>query len=137
LVFVRTSPFRPGPKRSQSTLVPLRRPTADTALLVGAAVRGIRSIYASGYEWSKAGVMLLDLVPDHTLQYELDLDGDDAEDSVKLMLAMDAINSRYGKGTVHMASSGARAPRKVWGMKQERRTPHYTTRWDDLLIARA
>jgi DNA polymerase V len=137
LVFVRTSPFRPGLKRSQSTLVPLRRPTADTALLVGAAVRGIKSIYASGYEWSKAGVMLLDLVPDHTLQYKLDLEGDDAEDSVKLMLAMDAINSRYGKGTVHMASSGARATPKVWGMKQERRTPHYTTRWDDLLIARA
>ena len=31
-------------------MVPLRRPTADTALLVQAAVLGLRSIYQPGFE---------------------------------------------------------------------------------------
>ena len=26
---------------------------------------------------------------------------------------------------------------KGWGMKQERRTPQYTTRWEDVPVARA
>ena len=42
LVFVRTSPFRPGPSYSQSVVVPLRRPTADTGQLVQAAAAGIQ-----------------------------------------------------------------------------------------------
>jgi len=41
-------------------VVPLRRPTADTALLVQAAVLGLRAIYRPGFASIKAGVMLLD-----------------------------------------------------------------------------
>ena len=44
LVFAHTSPFRPGPRFARSVVAPLRRPTSDTALLVQAAVTGIRSI---------------------------------------------------------------------------------------------
>ena len=137
LVFIRTSPFRPGPKFARSIIVPLRRPTADTAQLVSAAVAGVKTIYESGYELSKAGVMLLDLVPDNTVQYELNLEDELPEDRSRLMSALDRLNQRYGKGTVHMASAGAGSAPKVWGMKQERRTPQYTTRWEDMPLARA
>ena len=57
--------------------------------------------------------------------------------SVTLMAALDILNGRYGKGTVHVASTGATNRASTWGMKQERRTPHYTTSWDDIPIARA
>ena len=137
LVFIRTSPFRPGPKFARSIIVPLRRPTADTAQLVSAAVAGVKTIYESGYEFSKAGVMLLDLVPNNTVQYELNLEDEKSEDRSRLMIALDALNQRYGKGTVHMASAGTGSAPKVWGMKQERRTPQYTTRWEDMPLARA
>lgn len=40
LVFIRTSPFRPGAQYSRSLTVPLRRPTADTAQIVQAALMG-------------------------------------------------------------------------------------------------
>ncbi|MDP3520841.1 MAG: DUF4113 domain-containing protein [Hydrogenophaga sp.] len=53
------------------------------------------------------------------------------------MVAMDAINGRFGRGTVHVGSTGGARAAKAWGMKQERRTPQYTTCWDDLPIARA
>ena len=53
------------------------------------------------------------------------------------MVAMDAINGRYGKGTVHPAATGKAGPQRVWGMKQERRTPQYTTRLEDVPMVRA
>jgi DNA polymerase V len=59
LTFVRTSPFRPDKQYSRSIIVPLRRPTADTAALLEGALRGLRTIYRSGYKFAKAGVMLV------------------------------------------------------------------------------
>lgn len=137
-VFAHTSPHRPGPRFSRSIVVPLRRPSADTTHLVGAAVTGIRAIFLPGFELRKAGVILLDLVQaSQAGQGELDLEGDDEKDRSRLMSAMDAINNRYGKGTVHVASSGLGDNGQTWGMRQERRTPQYTTRVSDIPTARA
>jgi DNA polymerase V len=137
LIFAHTSPHRPGPRFSRSVVVPLRRPTADTALLVQAATAGMRQIYEPGYQLIKAGVMLLDLVPGNIQQGELDLEADDTHDRSRLMSAMDTLNGRFGKGTLHVASSGLDDHRRLWGMRQERRTPHYTTCWDEMPVARA
>ena len=137
LVFAHTSPFRPGPRFNKSVVVPLRRPTADTGKLVWAAAMGMRRMYEPGYKMAKAGVMLLDLVPGSVLQGELDLEEEDQRDRTKLMVALDTLNGRYGKGTVHSASTGGTNKGKDWGMKQERRTPQYTTRWEDVPVARA
>ncbi len=69
---------------------------------------------------------------------ELDLEPDDTgEDRTRLMTAMDALNGRYGKGTVHVASTGVDDHHREWRMRQERRTPHYTTSWDEMSVARA
>ena len=137
LVFAHTSPFRPGPRFNKSVVVPLRRPTADTGKLVWAAAMGMRRMYEPGYKMAKAGVMLLDLVLGNVLQAELDLEEEDQRDRTKLMVALDTLNGRYGKGTVHSASTGGTNKGKDWGMKQERRTPQYTTRWEDVPAARA
>ena len=39
--------------------------------------------------------------------------------------------------TVSMASAGLARDRRAWSMKQESRTPAYTTDWNDLVVARA
>lgn len=137
LVFCHTSPFRPGPRFNHSIVVPLRRPTADTGELVSAAAASTRRIYEPGYKMAKAGVMLLDLVPGGVLQGELDLEEEDHRDRTRLMVALDALNQRYGKGTVHSANTGGTNKRQAWVMKQERRTPQYTTRWEDVPVAKA
>ena len=136
LVFMHTSPFRAGPRLNRSVVVPLRRPTADTGQLVAAAAAGMRRIYQPGYQLTKAGVMLLDLVAGDVHQAELDLEQESGRDRSRLMVAMDALNGRYGKGTVHMASTGFDKETRQWGMKQERRTPQYTTRWEDVPVVR-
>lgn len=141
MVFIRTSPFRKDPQYSRSIVVPLRRPTSDTGAIVQATVLGLRAIYCQGFKYAKAGVMLLDLQPDSIIQGELDLGGDDSlediADKARLMSALDAINKRYGRGTMKMASAGLEGDRRVWSMRQERRTPAYTTNWADIPIVRA
>jgi len=141
MVFIRTSPFRKDPQYSRSIVVPLRRPSADTGAIVQAAVMGLQAIFRPGYLYAKAGVMLLDLQQDFVLQGELDLgDGQSSEelaDKTRLMVALDTINHRFGKGTMKMASAGLNGERRDWSMKQERRTPAYTTNWADIPVARA
>lgn len=157
-VFVHTSPFRPGPRYARGAMIPLRTPTSDTRHLVQAAVAGVRKIYRPGFDLVKAGVLLLDITAacansSAPLQSELDLEDDQERDRSRLMSTMDELNRRFGRSTVHVASTGAagsagsagtagtfRASGTVepaWSMRQERRTPHYTTNWDEVPIARA
>lgn len=135
-VFAHTSAFRPGPKYSRSLIIPLRRPTADTVALVNAAVRGIGAIYRPGINFTKAGVMLLDLQDGNIEQGELDLEFE-APMRGQLMDTLDKLNDRYGRGTVHMASAGVKGPKRVFEAKQNLLTPQYTTSWADLPVAKA
>jgi DNA polymerase V len=137
LVFVRTSPFRAPPHLHASTVVPLPRPTADSRALIQAAVRGLQQIYRPGHPFIKAGVMLLDLIPAAAVQDDLGWHGNAPAPPPQLMATLDRLNRRYGQDTVQIASAGTPHAPKQWGMRQERRTPQYTTRWEDLPIARA
>jgi DNA polymerase V len=139
LTFVRTSPFRPDPQYSRSIVVPLLRPTADTSLITDAALTGLRCIYKPDFRYAKAGVMLMELQPASVQQGELALEEDQGSgrDKGRLMGALDGLNRRYGRGTVLLASVGLEGDRRRWAMKQERRTPQYTTRWKDMPVVRA
>jgi len=135
-VFAHTSAFRPGPAYSRSVIMPLRRPTADTLALVNAAVTGITAIYRPGFNFAKAGVMLLDLQDGGIEQGELDLEPEPAAQG-KLMGTLDRLNDRYGRGTVVLASAGLKGPQRDFEMRQNLLTPQYTTRWADLPVAKA
>lgn len=137
LVFIRTSPFRNDKQYSRSMLVPLRRPTSDTAHLVDAALKGLGAIYKSGYKYAKAGVMLMELQSQALHQHELDLEPEEPLDRSRLMDALDGLNRRFGRGTVVMGSSGAGSKPRQWTMKQERRTPRYTTRVEEVPVVNA
>ena len=136
LVFAHTSPFRPGKSYSKAITLSLCRPSSNTLDLVATAARGMRAIFKPGYHFMKAGVMLLDLVPEGQEQGELPLD-DDGEASARLMTAVDAINDRYGQGSIRVASAGVQGEKREFEMRQQLRTPRYTTRWDELPVVRA
>ena len=136
-VFARTSPHRPGLRFNGSIVVPLLRPTADTRLLVEAAMAGMRAIYKPGYELVNAGVVLMDLIGPEIDQGELNFHEPQARDLGPLMTTMDAINARYGKGTLQVASAGQAKAAKEWGARQARRTPRYTTEWSEMPTVRA
>ncbi len=81
--------------------------------------------------------MLMDLQSDAVVQEELDFEEEDSCDRGKLMESLDELNNRFGRGTVLMASAGLQGDKRAWSMKQERRTPAYTTRLSDMPIVRA
>ena len=138
LVFIHTSPYRKGPQYARSITVPLLRATSDTVPVVNASLAGLRRIYRSGYAFIKAGVMLLDLHSAKLRQGELDLEPLEAQDCARerLMGVLDELNQRYGRGAVKLACAGVEATgeRTSWAMRQERRSPAYTTCWEDMLV---
>lgn len=137
LVFIRTSPFKPNDAQySGSITVPMARPTSDTGRIVQAACDGLRRVFRSGFRYAKAGVMLVDLEGAGQPQGELDLEPG-VIDRSRLMAVVDGVNQRFGRGSLAVASAGTVGPARRWGMKQERRTPDYTTSWRDVPIARA
>lgn len=135
LVFIHTSPHRRDePQYSRAVTVPLRRPTADTTLLLEAALHGLRAIYREGFNFEKAGVHLLELTSVNLNQGELDLD-DSPPGRDRLMRAMDALNTRYGRGTVQLGTAAATGEQREWAMRQELKTPQYTTKLADIPVA--
>jgi DNA polymerase V len=143
LVFIRTSPFRVQDRQySRSVTVPLRLPSSDTQRIVAAALKGLERIYRAGFNYAKAGVMLLDLQADRVEQQELDLGDHEMERDERqqrLMAALDGLNQRYGRGTLQLGSARVSKSRTLsqagaWQMRQERRTPRYTTHWQELMV---
>ena len=135
MAFIRTSPFRKNDKQhSAYRTIPLPAPSSDTGHLTELACAIVRHIYRPGHKYAKAGVMLMDLQSDTTEQLSLDLGNEEPETRTRLMTALDDINARFGRGTLHMASAGTAGKARAWEMKQERRTPGYTTDWEELVV---
>ena len=133
-VHVSTSPFDDNNEYySNSSTSRLIVPTDDTRELTNLARRLLRSIYVSGHSYQRAGVMLTELVSYRNQQTDLFKDNAGAERSEALMDVLDSINSKMGNGTVSLAGEGVGGG---WRMKQELRSPRYTTRIKDLKVVR-
>ena len=71
-VFVHTNPFRGEDKQySGAVTIPLTVPTNSSQEIVKIAMIGLKMIYRQGYNYQKCGVMVLDLVPQTTIQLGL------------------------------------------------------------------
>ena len=149
-IFFMTSPFRQNDRQHcVNVTMPLIRPTADSAVLVSAAVAAVHSQFRPGFKYAKAGAVLSDLRPaDQVIQGELDLFSEQEDEAAapaetnraKLMTAMDALNHRFGRDSVRLGSAAAAsngAEVRMWATKQERRSPRYTTRWAEMPVVKA
>lgn len=128
-VFARTGMFNPNEAHySRSIAIALPRPTADSRVLVSAAHGALEQLYRPGYAYAKAGVMLMQLAPARGQQDDL-FAPPARRGSEQLMRTLDRINARQGRDTVFLASNGVNPG---WAMKQEMRSPAYTTQWSAL-----
>lgn len=80
--------------------------------------------------------MLLELQPQGVVQLGLDFDAGATQRSTRVMEAMDALNARFGKGTVVVGSTAPAGTQSAWMMQQSRKSPPFTTDWDYLPVAR-
>jgi DNA polymerase V len=132
--FVSTNRFRERDEQySNGITIGIPEPSADTRVITAAALMGLRRIYKPGYRYKKAGVMLLELIPRSVRQGQLFDTRSDREND-RLMTALDAVNERFGKDTLTLASAGIA---RTWAMRANLVTPRYTTRWNELPITDA
>lgn len=150
--FVTTKGFGPGPHRTGWIEMQLPRATNQTPDLIRAAKaclaqafvpeteRGVR------YRYRKAGVVLSEMQPEGSVQGALFDPYDEVRDADqrKLLEAVDRINQRFGRRSVVFGAMGAPKPLAAveagqsgpsWGMRRERMSPRYTTRWEELVRA--
>lgn len=125
-VFMHTNRFNEDPRRSASSSIAFPEPTNHTPTLVRGALRVAETIWRDGFRYSKAGIILTDLVIAGRGQAALFCD---ERRDPRLMVAMDALNAKMGWGTVFPAVTGTR---RGWFLKADFHSPHYTTRWTDL-----
>lgn len=129
-VFVRTNPFKlEAPQYNASHTIRLPVASADPSRLIAAAKRALQRIWRDGYRYAKAGVELHELIPSALVQGDLWTAPDNMR-SKSLMRSMDSINSRFGRGTIHVAASGVE---RGWKLRSSQRSPRFTTEWSELL----
>lgn len=130
-VSVRTNVFKPDvPQYQRAVTVPLPEASCDTRVLTRWALQILKRIYRPGYGYHKAGITLMEIVPRANQQLGLFVPANEkkARDD-RLMHTLDAINARYGRGSLRLAAEGMEKP---WRMRRERLSPLYTTEWAGL-----
>lgn len=135
-VYAHTSGYIPEQQQSYIGLeVKLPTPTADSSELVKIGKWILRKTFRSGYRYIKVGVDLRDICPDDQVQQSLfDTQVAKREKMLRAMQAMDKINNKEGRETIRLASSGYE---KKWAMRQEFRSPAFTTRIADIIKVKA
>ena len=139
-VFITTSPFRRNDRQHSASLtLPLPRASADTRVLINAALRGLEQMYRPGFNYLKAGVMLVDLRPQGQQQADLfdAAPAPVAKTGRPLMDTLDAMNRRFGRGALSIASAAHQGLGPAPAGRQDRRSPRFTTRLHEIVSVRA
>ncbi|MGE7777806.1 Y-family DNA polymerase [Chitinophaga sp. NPDC101104] len=134
-VFVQTNNFRgQDAQYHRSVNVRLPVPASSTRELIRQALLALDRIFKPGYNYKKTGIVAMDLVPDSQVQENL-FESTDHEKERKLMQALDGITRHFaGKPVLRFAVQGGD---KKWALRQERLSPCYTTRLEEIIKAKA
>ena len=118
--------FKHGPTISDCVMLP--HATCVTSELIKAAMKIVDTIYEEGRLYKKAGVMLSGIIQDTSVQGDFFIHRSE-NNSRMLMSMMDNINFSMRDDILKFAASGTK---RNWKMRQEFRSPRYTSRWDEL-----
>ena len=129
-VYIRTNRFRQDIEQyCGSTTMGFDNPTSDTREISTIAKHALKKVYKKQHKYHKAGVILMDLIPNGNEQANLFVKKEYGKSDL-LMQTLDDINRQHGRGTVKFAAEGLE---QVWAMRNNHRSPRYTTSWDELL----
>jgi len=127
--FLMTNRFREDlPQYANAKTLAFDEPTDDVARILASAKRLLRSIFRPDFQYKKAGVLLLDLIPARQRQTLL-FPAPGAEKRRRLLQAMDEVAAACGPSAAFFAAQGIR---RSWSMKRQNRTPRYTTHWEEI-----
>jgi len=116
-VFIRTSPFQIRNNyyaNSKDIDLPIR--TSDSIILIKQALAALKSIYKEGYRYQKTGIILSNLKDASAYNKNLFSTINNDEKRIKLMLAIDHTNIKYGRDALSVAQARLK---KRWNIKRQ------------------
>jgi DNA polymerase V len=126
-VFVESNRFS-GTYYVNQRIVKLAHLTNDTRTISSAARQAVGEMFRPDTPFHKCGIGLLDLREIRPEQIDF-FSAKQSAKSQDLMVSLDAINRRFGRGTLALASQGIRPE---WRMSRDMLSPSYTTKWSDI-----
>jgi DNA polymerase V len=128
LVFIQTNNFIENePQYWASQSQALNPPTSHTSVIVTRGRAVLERIFREGFRYKKVGVMLSGIESEASAQ--LSLLPSPGERGKRLMDTLDRVNAKWGRETLFVASVGTE---RAWSMKQNYRSPRYTTVWGEI-----
>lgn len=132
MVFILTNSYRTDlPQYYNQIVLELPFPTNSSIELAEFANFGLEKIFREGYHYKKAGVVVMELTPANVTQMNLFLNSNPKHKPA--MEAIDKINANFGSHTIKLASQDAK---RLWKMRQEKLSPRYTTKIDEIITVR-
>jgi DNA polymerase V len=131
-VFIHTNRFNSQkPQYSNHRSIRLPVATNSTSEIIHYGLIALEMIYKEGFEYKKAGVIVMNLVPNNAVQQNLFDDVDRVRQS-NIMNTLDTVNNKMGKNKLKFAVQGCPNKSASWHMERNMLSPCYTTRWEDL-----
>lgn len=131
-VFVETNRFQPENYYGDSFTYKSHYPSDNLFELQEWARICFDRIYKENFEYKKVGVILEGLMPTEGITSRLYDSNPQKEKLDRLNCAVDELNKKFGRGTVHLAA--ARIGK--WKMRRELMSPRYTTRIGEIIELR-
>ena len=141
-VFVNTNAFREDLAQywnfQETRLV---TPTSSTIPIVGAACDVLQRIFRQGYQYKKAGVIVMGIGPDSPIQQDLfDVNAEQIQKMRRLDEVVDRINRMHGSETIVIGAQqytqkNGKGKADVFAnaIKHDFRSKNPTTRWSDII----
>jgi DNA polymerase V len=128
-VFLHTNGFREDlPQYWANIAVHIPNPTNSSIELIKAAITGVEKIFKKGFQYKKAGIMVMNLTP--ASQRQLSLFTAENPKHQALMKTIDRLNIRENQ-KVKFAGQDLGS---TWKMKQEKLSKRYTSRLNEVII---
>ncbi|WP_025184299.1 Y-family DNA polymerase [Leptospira interrogans] len=129
-IFIHTNPFANKEETySKHIEIKLPVPSQSTPEIVHYCLQGLRQIYKPKLKYKKAGVILDKITIEENFQPDL-FDSVNREKEKRLNESIDQINEKFQNEKVKFAVTNNK---NSWALKQERLSPRYTTRWEDII----
>ena len=130
-IFIHTNGHREDlPQYSNGITVQLPYSTNSTIVISKAALRGLSRIFKKGYQYKKAGIILMDLTPDTEKQLTLFYKEDPRHQI--LMKTIDRLNLNC----FDKVKFGGQDLNHTWKMRQEHLSKRYSTRINEIITVK-
>ena len=128
-VFIRSNKFQKNKTQYRNgILITIPFSTNSNMIISKYAIKGLKSIFKKGINYKKAGTIVMGL--DSSENYQINIFENENPKHKYLMKTIDYIQKKEGQSKIKLASQDLR---KRWKMKQEKLSPNYTCKVDEII----